>query len=224
MSLPRPLKAVVFDMDGLLIDSEQLVFRAMQETAISMGGEMPFEVFQRMVGLQHVESDLIALEHFGPQFDLEAWRVGVRAYFHDEAAAEVALKEGVVELLDHLDVARLPRAVATSSGRDAVERHLGHHGLLDRFDAILARGDYPAPKPNPDPFLAAAKALGVLPQDCLALEDSHNGVRAAAGAGMMTIMVPDMLEPTEEMHTLCLRIARDLHEVRELLRGRASAQ
>ncbi len=72
-------------------------------------------------------------------------------------------------------------------------------------------------KPDPQPFLMAAEALGVDPRDCLALEDSHNGVRAAAAAGMMTIMVPDMLDPTEEMHTLCVRIARDLHEVRDLL-------
>jgi beta-phosphoglucomutase-like phosphatase (HAD superfamily) len=74
-------------------------------------------------------------------------------------------------------------------------------------------------KPHPDPFLQAAEALGVAPEDCLALEDSHNGVRAAAAAGMMTIMVPDMLDPTQEMESLCVRIARDLHEVRGLLEG-----
>ncbi len=72
-------------------------------------------------------------------------------------------------------------------------------------------------KPHPEPFLKAAAALRVAPQDCLALEDSHNGVRSASSAGMMTIMVPDMLDPTEEMRTLTVRIARDLHEVRELL-------
>ena len=109
------------------------------------------------------------------------------------------------------------RAIATSSRRTEVEHHIGHHGLLDRFQAIVASGDYARPKPNPDPYLLAAERLGVDPADCLALEDSHNGVRAAAAAGMMTIMVPDLLDPTEEMQTLCVRIARDLHEVRELL-------
>jgi beta-phosphoglucomutase-like phosphatase (HAD superfamily) len=78
-------------------------------------------------------------------------------------------------------------------------------------------------KPHPEPFLRAAEALGLPPEDCLALEDSHNGVRAAAAAGMMTIMVPDMLDPTEEMRSLCVRIARDLHEVRELLEAQRSA-
>ena len=94
---------------------------------------------------------------------------------------------------------------------------MGAHGLLDRFQAVVASGDYARAKPSPDPFLKAAEALGVAPADCLALEDSHNGVRSASSAGMMTIMVPDMLDPTEEMRTLCIRIARDLHEVRELL-------
>ncbi|MEO1250570.1 MAG: HAD family hydrolase, partial [Pseudomonadota bacterium] len=74
-------------------------------------------------------------------------------------------------------------------------------------------------KPNPDPFLAAAERLGVAPEDCVALEDSHNGVRAASSAGMMTVMVPDLLEPTEEMHDLCVRIAEDLHEVLGVLRS-----
>ena len=87
----------------------------------------------------------------------------------------------------------------------------------------MASGDYARAKPAPDPFLTAAERLGVAPQDCLALEDSHNGVRAAHAAGMMTIMVPDLLDATEEMQTLCVRIARDLHEVRELLEAQHSA-
>ena len=85
---------------------------------------------------------------------------------------------------------------------------------MERFDALITRDVQRIGKPHPEPFLLAAQALSVAPEDCLALEDSHNGVRAAAAAGMMTVMVPDMLDPTEEMHTLCVRIARDLHEVR----------
>ena len=125
----------------------------------------------------------------------------------------------MVELLDALDAAGLPRAVATSSPHESVQQHLGRYGLLERFDSIVARGDYARGKPNPDPFLLAAERLGVAPEFCLALEDSHNGVRAAASAGMMTIMVPDLLHPTEEMHSLCVRIAKDLHEVKDLIAG-----
>ena len=221
MSLPRPVKAVVFDMDGLLVDTEVVVFRAMQRAAGGIGTEMPFSTFQRMVGLQHAASDLILMEHFGPGFDLDAWSAAVSAHFREEMTAGIALKAGVLEILDHLDAIALPRAIATSSSLQAVEQSLGPHSLVDRFHALITRDVQTRGKPHPEPFLKAAEALGVAPEDCLALEDSHNGVRAASAAGMMTIMVPDMLDPTEEMRTLTIRIARDLHEVRELLAAQA---
>ena len=218
MSFPRPVKAVVFDMDGLLVDTEQVVYRAMQAAAAGIGGEMPFPVFQRMVGLAHASSDLILHEHFGEDFDLEGWSQVVSGHFQAERAlAGIALKSGVVEILDRLDELRIPRAIATSSGQQAVQQALGPYGLVERFDVLITREVQEHHKPHPDPFLKAAAALGVAPQDCLALEDSHNGIRAAHAAGMMTIMIPDMLDATQEMHGLTLRIAADLHEVRELL-------
>lgn len=214
MALPRPVKAVVFDMDGLLVDTEVVVFRAMQRAASRIGAEMPFETFKRMVGLQHAASDLILVDHFGAGFDLDAWSGVVSAHFREELAAGIALKTGAVEILDALDGLGLPRAIATSSSLESVQASLGPHSLIDRFHALITRDVQTNGKPHPEPFLKAAAALGVAAQDCLALEDSHNGVRAAAAAGMMTVMVPDMLDPTQEMETLCVRIARDLHEVR----------
>jgi HAD superfamily hydrolase (TIGR01509 family) len=222
MALPRAPKAVVFDMDGLLVDTEIVVFRAMQRAAANIGGEMPMPTFQRMVGLTHASSDLILLEHFGDGFDLDAWSAAVSEHFREEMAAGIALKAGVVEILDRLDALKLPRAIATSSSLQAVRQSLGPHSLVDRFHALITRDVQTNGKPHPEPFLKAAEALRVDPADCLALEDSHNGVRAAAAAGMMTVMVPDMLDPTEEMHTLCVRIARDLHEVRGWLGERAA--
>ncbi|HEY2750647.1 HAD family phosphatase [Phenylobacterium sp.] len=219
MNLPRQVKAVVFDMDGLLVDTETVVFAAMRQAAGEIGGEMPFQTFQRMVGLPHAASDPILVEHFGKGFDLAAYSASVSRYFRAELAAGIALKAGVVEILDALDALDLPRAIATSSSREAVEQSLGPHGLLDRFGAFITRDVQGRGKPHPEPFLRAAAALCVAPQDCLALEDSHNGVRSASAAEMMTVMVPDMLDPTEEMRTLTVRIARDLHEVRELLEG-----
>ena len=217
MALPRPVTAVVFDMDGLLVDTETVYCEALVAECAHMGHELPDDVLKRMIGHIWLNSALVLTAHFGPGFDTEALREGSTRRFYESAHAGVGLKAGVVEILDRLDELALPRAIATSSRREAVERYIGGHGLLERFHAVLANGDYPRPKPNPDPYLMAAERLGVDPADCLALEDSHNGVRAASAAGMMTIMVPDMLDPTEEMHTLCLRIARDLHEVRELL-------
>jgi HAD superfamily hydrolase (TIGR01509 family) len=221
MALPRRVKAVVFDMDGLLLDSEVVYCEALAATAAEMGAELPEHVFKRMIGHTWPGSAAVLRDHFGEGFDSDALRTRSVELFYEIAAAGLALKAGVVEILDHLEARGLPRAVVTSSRRQEAERHLGHHGLLDRFDFILANGEYPAPKPDPAPYLAAAARLGLAPADVLALEDSHNGVRAAAGAGMMTIMVPDMLDATEEMHALCIRIARDLHEVRELLEAQA---
>jgi HAD superfamily hydrolase (TIGR01509 family) len=221
MSLPRQVRAVIFDMDGLLVDTETVYLEAMIATAVAQGVEIPQSVFHLMIGTAWAGSSVILREHLGQDFDTDAFREGSVERFYQLAEAEIALKAGVLEVLDYLDEAGLPRAIATSSRRPEVEHHMGAHGLLERFHAIVANGDYARAKPAPDPFLTAAEALGVAPQDCLALEDSHNGVRAAAAAGMMTIMVPDLLHPTEEMRGLCVRIAADLHEVHELLKAQA---
>lgn len=217
MTLPRPCAAVVFDMDGLLIDSERLMLEAMGGAARALGKDLPFPVFQSMVGLTHAQSDGILIDHFGEGFVLDDYVADVRARFVEAHKAGVALKTGVIEMLDHLDAVGAPRAVATSSRMRSVETHLGHAGLLSRFDAFITAESVTHGKPHPEPYLKAAAALGMDPRDCIALEDSHNGVRAAAAAGMMTIMVPDMLEPNDEMRGLCVRIAQDLHEVRDLL-------
>jgi len=214
MALPRPVKAVVFDMDGLLIDSEVVYTEALLAEALARGRDLPLSVVKGMIGHTWASSAVLLAEHFGPDLDTDDYRDRVVERFYALNEAGVALKAGVLEMLDHLDVAGLPRAIATSGRRVDVEHHLGGHNLLGRFHAILAYGDYPRSKPHPDPYLKAAAALGVDPADCLALEDSHNGVRAAAAAGMMTVMIPDMLDPTEEMRSLCVRIAADLHEVR----------
>jgi HAD superfamily hydrolase (TIGR01509 family) len=214
MSLPRAPHAVVFDMDGLLCDTEVVYRDAMIATAAEHGHDMPLSLFKSMIGLPGPMSDRQVLNHFGEDFPIADFNARVMQHVDLACEAGIALKAGVVEILDRLDALGLPRAIATSSSHRAVEAHLGLSGIIPRFHAVIARGDYERGKPNPDPFLKAAERLGVAPQLCLALEDSHNGVRAASAAGMMTVMVPDLLDPTEEMQTLCVRIARDLHEVR----------
>jgi HAD superfamily hydrolase (TIGR01509 family) len=215
MVFPRPIRAVVFDMDGLLVDTEALIRDISMELAEARGVSFPLEVFQQMVGLPNAASEAIARAHFGPDFPLEALWADVNVRLHAACEVGVTLKAGVVELLDHLDAAAIPRAICTSSSHASVQRTLGPSGILPRFDAVVAAGDYPRGKPNPDPFLTAAERLGVAPALCLALEDSHNGVRAAHAAGMMTVMVPDLLEPTDEMREKCLAIAESLHHVRD---------
>jgi HAD superfamily hydrolase (TIGR01509 family) len=221
MVFPRPIRAVVFDMDGLLIDTEAAYRDVIIAVAAERGDDLPLSLFHRMIGTPNAGSFELLLAHFGPDFDAEGLFAASWVRFHEVVDLENILKAGVVELLDHLDQIGLPKAIATSSPREAVETHLGPSGVASRFDAIVTRGDYARGKPAPDPFLKAAERLGVDPLDCLALEDSHNGVRAAHAAGMMTVMVPDLLEATEEMQAKCVRIAESLHEVRDLIAAHA---
>jgi beta-phosphoglucomutase-like phosphatase (HAD superfamily) len=217
MRLPRVPAAVVFDMDGLLFDTETLYQEAILLAAAEGGHEVAIEVFNRTVGLPWVQSRALLLAHFGETFPVDEFEEAWIRHFWVIAETRLALKRGALELLDTLDKLRLPRAIATSSYRRTVERHLTAHDLMGRFDEIVGHGDYENGKPAPDPFRKAAERLGVQPKLCLALEDSHNGARSASSAGMMTIMVPDLLEPTDEIRGLCTFVAGDLNEVRSAL-------
>jgi HAD superfamily hydrolase (TIGR01509 family) len=217
MKLPRAPAAVVFDMDGLLFDTETLSQEAIVLAAAEGGHEVAQEVFNRTVGLSWAQSRSLLLSHFGETFPVDEFQAAWVRHFWIIAEVRLELKPGALELLDTLDQLGLPRAIATSSSSRTVERQLTAHNLLGRFNEIIGHGDYERGKPAPDPFLRAADRLGVEPRLCLALEDSHNGVRSASAAGMMTVMVPDLLEPTEEIQRLCTFVARDLHEVRRLI-------
>jgi beta-phosphoglucomutase-like phosphatase (HAD superfamily) len=219
MLLPHALKAVVFDMDGLLLDTEPLYDAAMVAAATEMGLILTPDIVHRTVGLPTPATRSSWMEHFGSNFDVEHFWSVAAAKFHLLADDQLCLKAGVLELLNVIDRLDLPRAIATSTGRSAVDRHLTKLGMANRFDAIVAHGDYADGKPHPAPYLMAADRLGIDPSNCLALEDSHNGVRSAAGAGMMAIMVPDILQPTDEMRSLCVAIKRNLHEVADLMQS-----
>jgi HAD superfamily hydrolase (TIGR01509 family) len=217
MRLPYRPSAVIFDMDGLLFDTEALWQDALLAAAAEAGREIPDEVYNGSIGVRRSQCGDLFRSHFGEDFRFEDFHADWRRHFWLIAETKHTMKPGVPELLETLDQLSLPRAIATSSSRTTVERHLTAHGLMDQFDQIVARGDYENGKPAPDPFLKAAERLGIEPRFCLALEDSHIGVRSASAAGMMTVMAPDLLEATDEIRALCVLVVHDLHDVRDLV-------
>ena len=139
-----------------------------------------------MIGRPINQSRRLLSELYGPTFPLEEFVDTMFRHFDLMAAKDLPLKPGVVELLDTLDELRIPRGIATSSAHHRVKEHLHTHGLGERFEVIVGHGDYSASKPAPDPYLLTAALLRARPRLCLALEDSHNGVKSACAAGMMT--------------------------------------
>jgi beta-phosphoglucomutase-like phosphatase (HAD superfamily) len=217
MRLPRPVAGVVFDMDGVLIDTEALWRDVQMAEAQARGLDLPLAVTQSLIGQRWQLNHRILQDHFGAGFDVDAFIAAVSRRHANACVAGVAIKAGVVELLDLLDARGLPRAIATSSDRTVVSERLGPGGLLQRFHAVITNEDCVEGKPHPEPYLNAARALGLDPAGCLALEDSYSGVRSAHAAGMMTVMVPDLLPPTPEIGGLCVAIAATLYEVRDAL-------
>jgi HAD superfamily hydrolase (TIGR01509 family) len=217
MKLPRRPAAVIFDMDGLLFDSERLYAQTILTAAAEVGCPMSHDVFLQLVGRSREVNHAFLLEHYGQDYPLQALIATWGRHFRELAAAGLPLKAGAIELLDLLDDLRLPRAIATSSTHATVKANLLVHSLTDRFHGVVAHGDYAIGKPAPDPFLKAAERLGVAPALCLALEDSHNGVRSASAAGMMAVMVPDLIPATDEIQGLCAHVVVDLHDVCRML-------
>ena len=213
----KPVEAVIFDMDGLLIDSEAVYIVAMQEAARNLGLEMSLAFCHSMIGIPRRECNVMIQGLYGAGFDIDRFRGLYSSHVRRLLDERIPVKTGVIELLDLLDRLGLPRAVATSAARETAEHHLGRAGLLERFHAIATRDDVEHAKPAPDIYFEAARRLGVTPAHCVALEDSGIGLTAAHAAGMMAVMVPDILQPTDELRARAVHVAADLHEVIRLI-------
>ena len=200
-------------MDGTLLDTELVFKDIVWDVSRDLGFTMTSDIHGGMVGSSHEATNALLVGAYGVSFPYELFDAECRRLMHARMAEAVPVKAGVPELLRELKARRIPTAVATSSRSPHALGHLGTAGLLDMFQAIVTRDDVTHPKPHPEPYLTAARHLGVLPASCLAIEDSHSGVRAAHGAGMQTVMVPDLVPPTAEIRALCT-VLGSLHEVR----------
>lgn len=218
MPFTRPVAGVIFDMDGLLLDTERIYLDGLFRAALAVDRVMTEAFAHSMIGVPGKECVAMIEAHYGDGFSIEAFSAAYDAIVESELERNIPLRPGARELVTYLSGQGTPQAIATSSRRATVERYLGRVGLAGRFAAIVSREDVENPKPAPDPFLRAAARLGLAPADCLVLEDSYHGITAAHAAGTMPIMVPDLLAVTDAVRAKCIAVADDLHAVCALLR------
>jgi len=215
------VRAVLLDMDGTLLDTERVYFDSLIGALRTFGYTDDVEALcHSMVGLPGSDCEAMLQTRYGASFPLPEINKAYAARRDETFAAGLSLKQGAVELLDALQATECPMAIVTSSSRRTADSHLALAGIRDRFEMILTRDDVTRGKPSPDLYLLAASRLGLSPELCVAVEDSNHGVTSAHAAGAITIMVPDILPPTDESRTRCVAVVDDLGAVLEMLQQR----
>ena len=211
-------KAVVFDMDGVIFDSERLVLECWAEIAQEKGIKSMDEVFHQCIGTNMIKTKEILLEHYGEDFPFDEFRTEASILFHSRYDnGRLPMKRGIKELLFYLKEQGVKIGLASSTRYDVVKQELQDAGILPYFQSLTCGDMVKQSKPEPEIFLKACESLFVKPEEAIAIEDSLNGIRSAYRAGMLPIMVPDMIAPDEEMKQLAGYIFQDLLEVKDWL-------
>jgi len=209
--------AVIFDMDGLMFDTENLTIPLWEVAGRPFGYNLTREIVLRMVGISGERAQAVLLEEFGPDFPYEAIRDDFRALVSKEIEKKgVPKKPGLMYLLDRLRAANIPLGVATSTRSPRAIDLLEKAGILDRFKALTCGEDITNGKPAPDIFLLAAQKLGQPPCNCVGFEDSTAGLMALHAAGIRSVYIKDVLDPPEEVLATVWHRCNDLSEAAAL--------
>lgn len=212
------IEAVLFDMDGLMFDTERLWTEAWMQTAAENDLPVTLDIVAAMRGRTLEDCRQVCRAALGADFDFDSYQEKTRVVMDRLVNSRgLAKKPGLVELLEELRRRGLPAVVCTSTRRATTERYLRAAGIDGFFKGQICGDEVTRGKPDPEVFLKGAALAGVSPARCIVLEDSPNGIRAGAAAGCKAVMVPDLMEPTDELRRLAAAIVPDLFAVIPLL-------
>lgn len=211
------IKAVLFDMDGLIFDTEGLYKISWQHAASEQGLELDDDFYQTFIGVQDAECERRVVDRFGGELDLERFKAVRNRDIYARCASGVAYKHGFDLLFGHLKNKGLKCALVTSSALTDVEHHFSGSDYLAQFDVVITSEDVENGKPHPDCYLMASEQLAIEPAACLVLEDSNNGMRAGLDAGCKAVMIPDLLPPSDDVAQRAHAILASLAEVHSVL-------
>lgn len=207
------IKGAIFDMDGLMFDSERLVCSIWQEIMDENGYKFNVDIFKNTIGLRQDKSKKFYTSLYGVDFDYDGFKIQSRQRFYKRIEKDgVPIKKVLFELLDFLKDNNIKMAVATSTSAKTALKVIKKAGVYDYFDSFVCGDDVKNGKPHPEVFLTAAERIGVPPEECVAFEDSINGIKSAFAANMTTVMVPDFLQPTDEIKNKISFLCNSLDE------------
>ncbi len=211
--------AIIFDMDGVIFDSERLYMQCCREAAEIFGADNIEEVVLSCIGLNTEKTHERYRSAYGDDFPLaEFWKEATTRFAGKAQGGLLPVKDGAAEILEKLKNDGMPVALASSTRTEMVIRELTAAELDGYFNVIIGGDMVTKSKPEPDIFLLAAEKLGIKIEDCAVIEDSMNGIRAARASGAYVIMVPDLVQPTEEDSQLYTdAVLPSLNEVREMI-------
>lgn len=207
----KRIDALVFDMDGVLFDTETVSGRAWRRTAAEMNMQDSEAAVKGCTGMNHEGTRLFFLDKYGENFPFDDFMARSSAIFRAIIEEEgLNLMPGVLQALDYLKERNVPIALASSTSKGAVLHHLEYAHITSYFSAIITGDMVERGKPDPMIYQRAAEALGKESAYCMAIEDSPNGMRSAHAAGMLAVMIPDQIEPTAEIEQLAFDIQPSL--------------